>query len=129
MACGSQTRLTLSLTVIGGIKTKKSWSVVALPATMSARDSLMQGRLRAARDKEEVTPGAAGSIELRPTTLRGRNTDGLSAHNLARQSAASFGSLVEIRQSTPIITPLAEAVQTNVRKVLTFFLPDSVVVS
>jgi hypothetical protein len=63
-----------------------------------------------------------------PSCRRGHNTDGLSAHNAALQAAAGFGSMVEIRQAMPIVTPVAEAIQSNVIRALAVVLPDSLIV-
>lgn len=94
---------------------------------MASRDALMEARLRAARYHEEVSNSTEPTGELRPRTIRGQNLAGIVASNRDQIEARRFGSMVKIRHETPIITPLADVVQTNLSKVMNFFLPDALV--
>lgn len=96
---------------------------------MGTRDALMEARLRAARDKEAVVEGGATNVTVQPATPRGMNTAGLAAETAERTAATCFGSMVEIRRETPLITPLASAMQSGLHKVLGMVLPSDEMVS
>eukprot|EP00038_Savillea_parva_P026567 m.55080 g.55080 ORF g.55080 m.55080 type:complete len:288 (-) comp7579_c0_seq3:1666-2529(-) len=81
---------------------------------MGTKDALMLARLRTVRDREgDPTDPGATRVQLEPKTHRGRNTHGVTA-----APNDGFSSLVEIRHETPVITPLAHAVQSGFNKVL-----------
>ena len=92
---------------------------------MGTKDALMLARLRTVRDREgDPTDPGATRVQLEPKTHRGRNTHGVTA-----APNDGFSSLVEIRHETPVITPLAHAVQSGFNKVLGMVMHNDATVS